>query len=241
MATIDTLLSQRDTKITGESGNKLIAKNRLDSTRFIADNFESFNRIRPHLFHPHQHRTVKYPHKSKKVIDFFLAKDWIKSSGRNAWTLNVDVDLRFFLAGGWLEELVYFAHIEAGVDEIYFGQQVLWDVDGVEGKNEIDVIARRGDVLSFTSCKTISAEKSDKHMGKMRHFITETDYWNIHFANDKGRALLVVTADLIDELHGDINRYPQLFSRATILDVSIAGLEQLRWNELIEAIDNHWS
>ncbi len=241
MNTINSLLSQRKAKISGKPSNTLLAQKRIESTRFIANNFMSFNLIRPHLFHPHDKKTVKNPHNSKKVIDYFLAKNWIKSSGKNAWVLNVDNELRFYLAGGWLEEYVYFAHIEAGVDEIYFGQQILWNVNGVYGKNEIDVIARRGDVLSFTSCKTINTKKSDKHMGKMRHFITETDYWNIHFANDKGRALLVVTADLVDEFHGHQHRYPQLLSRATILDVSIAGLEELRWEKLVKTIDTHWS
>jgi hypothetical protein len=240
MATIDSLLSQRKTQMIGESGSSYKAQERFDSTRFISENFVSFNLIRPHLFHPHQHPTVKYPHKAKKVINFLLSKKWIKPSGKNVWILNVDDDLRFFLAGGWLEEYVYFAHKEAGVDEIYFGQKILWEVNGVHGKNEIDVIARRGNVLSFTSCKTICTEKSDKHMAKMRHFVTETDYWNIHFANDQGRALLVVTADFIDELLGHKHRYPQLLSRATVLDVSLAGLETLHWNKLVETIDSHW-
>jgi len=241
MTSIDSLLSQRNAQRIGSSGDASKALERLDITRFIAENYQKFDKIRTHLFHPNHYKTVKSPQEIQIIIDFFEAKNWIKSVGNNAWKLNVNDELRFYLAGGWLEELVYFAHKEAGVDELYFGQKILWDVDGIKGKNEIDILARRGDLLSFTSCKTISVEKSPKHMSRLRRFLTETDYWNIHFANDKGRALLVVTADFIDELRQNKHRYPQLLSRSTILDVSMLGLEQLEWNVLVESINNHWN
>ena len=225
----------------GISGDVTKAQGRLELTRFLVDHFEEFDEIRHHLFHPHQHRTVLNPSKANAIIKFLLDQGWIKSSGDNSWVLISDADLRLYLAGGWLEELAYFAHKEAGADEIYFGQKVLWEVNGVTGHNEIDVIARRGEVLSFTSCKTIGTVKSPKHTSQLRQFITETDYWNIHFADDKGKALLIVTADFIDELNDKQHRYPQLLSRSTILDVSIAGLESLRWSSLVKTINEHWN
>ena len=241
MTSIDSLLSQRNTQRTAKTGNTLIAQERFDSTRFIAEHYQEFDKIRSHLFHPHQHKKVASPQKLQTIINFFEEKKWIIPVGERTWKLNVHGDLRFYLAGGWLEELIFFAHKEAGADEAYFGQQVIWDVNGTTGKNEIDVIARRGDILSFTSCKTIGVKKSSKHMSQLRGFLTETDYWNIHFANDKGRALLVTTADFINELNNNQHRYPQLISRSTILDVSMIGLEQLEWNILVETIDKHWN
>lgn len=240
MINIDSLLAQRNTHRTKHSGNVTKAQDRLDKTLIIAKYFQQFDNIRSHLFHPHQHKIVQSPHKSEFIIDFFESQGWIKTSGKKSWKLNTDSDLRFYLAGGWLEELLFFAHKEAGADEAYFGQQVIWDVNGTTGKNEIDVIARRGDLLSFTSCKTIGTKKSPKHMSQLRHFLTEADYWNIHFANDKGRSLLVTTADFIDELNDHKHRYPQLVSRSTVLDVKMAGLEQLEWDVLVETIRKHW-
>ncbi|MBK6744821.1 MAG: hypothetical protein IPG66_18450 [Hydrogenophilales bacterium] len=77
-------------------------------------------------------------------------------------------------------------------------------------------------------------------MSQLRGHLTETDYWNIHFADDQGRALLVVTADFLDEMHNNRPRYPQLLARATILEVTLAGLETLRWERLVEMIEKHW-
>lgn len=240
MTTINSLLNKRKTRLIGRHGNQFLAKKRLMASRFIAENYVNFDILRNHLFHPKHNPVIKNPRKIKRVIQFLKKQGWIINKGENKWTVNSKAKINTYLSGGWLEELVYFAHLEAGCDEAYFGQTVQWRVNEVVGQNEIDVIARRGNVLSFTSCKTIGAYKSSKHMSQLRKFLTETDYWNIHFANDQGRALLVVTADFIDELRNHQHRYPQLLSRSTILDVTVLGLERLKWPLLVEAIDSHW-
>ena len=236
---IDSLLRQRESRRISDSGDSFHAKARFPLTQFISKNFKEFNKLRLHLFHDHRLK-VSDSSKLKELIDTLSSNRFLIKGKGDSVRLPDDEKNKFYLAGGWLEELLYFAHIEAGVDEIYFGQKIKWSVNGVEGKNEIDVLARRGEVLSFTSCKAISEKKTNSHLSKMRHFLTETDYWNIHFANDKGRALLMVTADLIDEANNFKKRYPSLHARATVLDVSVAGLERLEWNKLVSTVDNHW-
>ena len=240
MPTIDTLLSLRNTRRNMVTGDVQRAETRINVSKFLADNFLSFDKLRLHLIHPEHYKTLKQTKNLNIVIDYLVELKWIKQTGKNKWGIISQPKIRNYLAGGWLEELLYFAHLEAGTDEAYFGQVIEWEVDGIKGKNEIDVIARRGDVLSFTSCKAMSARKNTNHLGHLRNFLTETDYWNIHFANDKGRALLVVTADLIDEVKNSKHRYPSLLARASILDVSVAGLESVKWNKVVQAVKAHW-
>ena len=240
MPDIDDLLLLRNSKRAGTEGNVALAKGRLGHSKFIASNFVHYDQLRRHLFHSHQHKYVENSSKVKCVIDYLKAQDWITPTGRNSWTISAKSDVRTYLSGGWLEELIYFAHREAGVDEAYFAQDIEWRVKDIIGKNEIDVIARRGDVLSFTSCKTLRTEHRPNHSSHLRRFLSEADYWDTHFANDMGRALLVTTADFVDELHNDRDRYPQLLARASILDVAVIGIEALQWDRLIETLDRHW-
>lgn len=239
--TIDLLLARRNALRYGKVGDKNVARRRAQESRFLAEHFLCFDRLRAHLFHPHHFPIFDTSSNKASTIPRRLEiLGWIERTGVNTWSVTEDSDIRSYLSGGWLEEYAFLAHEAAGADEVYFGQEIEWRVGDVVGKNEIDVIARRGDVLSFTSCKTIQADKTQGHMAQLRGFVTETDYWNIHFADDQGRALLVVTADFIDELNGNGHRYPQLMARASILNVTVAGLESLAWPQLVESIKAHW-
>ena len=240
MTTIDQLLAQHDARRGKKAGDKQAAHARAEHSRFIAKHFVLYDHLRAHLFHPHQHPIVAFSQQENHLPEYFHKLGWIKPAGNQRWRVSNDDDIRVYLSGGWLEELVFLAHEAAGADEVYFGQDIEWTVNNIHGKNEIDVIARRGDVLSFTSCKAIRPEKSAAHMEQLRGFLTETDYWNIHFANDKGRALLVVTADFMDE-YNKSHRYPSLAARAFVLCVDMAGLEQMQWDRLVQAIEQHWS
>jgi hypothetical protein len=239
MTSINELLHKRHTRLLGRPGNIHLARQRLPISKYIASHFIIFDDLRSHLFHRKQHPKIKRPRKARKLLQLLKKQGWIIATGPDSWTINSKAKINAYLSGGWLEELVYFAHLEAGCDEAYFAQTIEWKVNKIHGRNEIDIIARRGNTLSFTSCKTIGPHKSPKHMSQLRKFLTETDYWNIHFANDQGRALLVVTADFIDELRKR-HRYPQLLSRSAVLDVSIIGLEQLKWSQLVNAVKEHW-
>jgi len=239
--TIDTLLARREARRINAPGKVALARQRLPHSRFLAEHFTAYDALRHHLFNPDNHPMVVAPRQARPVIDYLTALGWINTDGAMVWRLAAIEGLRIYLSGGWLEELVYCAHEAAGVDEAYFSQEIEWNVNGIVGKNEIDVLARRGDVLSFTSCKTLRAyRKGIGYVDQLRTFLAEADYWNIHFAEDKGRALLIVTADFLDELHNDAPRYPLLLARASVLDVSVAGLEMLSWDSLIEAVRSHW-
>lgn len=240
MTAISQLLSLQGAQTGHRTGDKNKARERAKHSRFIADHFKAFDNIRGHLFHPKQHPILLLSSQEMQVAEYLARQNWIIKVSPQAWRISDDDCIRSYLSGAWLEELVFLAHEEAGVDEVYFGQEVEWSVNGVKGKNEIDVIARRGDLLSFTSCKTIRVGKSTGHMEKLREFLTETDYWNIHFAQNKGRALLVTTADFYDELNRQCHRYPQLLARASILDVSLSGLEDLKWEKLLGVVKTHW-
>lgn len=240
MVTIDQLLAFRNSKRGRKSGDKAKAAMRSNQSRHIAEHYIFYDEVRPHLFHQHDYPSLPSLSKGNTILPFLEDQGWIKRKGQDAWQLVEDSDVHSYLSGGWLEEYVYLAYEAAGFNEAYFGQEIDWSVGGIHGNNEIDVIARRGSVLSFCSCKTIKTQKSNTHSEQLRSFLNEADYWNIHFANDQGRALLVVTADFIDEMRGNRHRYPQLIARATILDVSIASLEALKWERLISLIENHW-
>lgn len=213
---------------------------RSQQSRYIARNYVFYDEVRPHLFHPHDFPDLPMLSKGSEILPFLENHGWIKRKGRDTWQLVEDSEVQNYLSGGWLEEYVYLAYEAAGFDEAYFGQEIDWSVSGVHGSNEIDVIARRGSVLSFCSCKSIKTHKGKTHSEQLRSFLNEADYWNIHFADDQGRALVVVTADFIDEMRSNRHRYPQLIARASILDVSIASLEMLKWDKLVSLIDNHW-
>lgn len=240
ISTVDSLLQKRGVSRFGVAGDKALARSRMQASRFLAEHFAAYDSLRAHLFHPEHFPVYEASPEGREVTRQLVELGWIEPSGAQTWALGHDIKIRSYLAGGWLEEYVFLAHEAAGSDEVYFAQQVEWKVGNVIGKNEIDVIARRGDILSFTSCKAIQADKTQAHMAQLRGFITETDYWNIHFANDQGRALLVVTADFIDELSRNSLRYPQLMARASILNVTVASLESLSWSKIVEAIKAHW-
>lgn len=237
---IEKLLRRRNSRLLSEGGDTGSAEARLMHSKYLAENFTYFDILRTHLFHPNQHPTVNEKGLAEAPIHYLMNLGWIARAGRSSFRINGNDDVHAYLAGGWLEELVFLAHRAAGVDEAYFGQQIEWQVNETYGENEIDVIARRGETLSFTSCKTLRAEKANGHMGTLRNFLTETDYWNIHFAEDRGKALLVTTTDMVDEMNNNRERYPALLARATILNVSVAGLEHLQWDRLVDVIEKHW-
>jgi hypothetical protein len=239
---IDNLLARRQTRRVGLPGNHLQARSRIDLTKFLAENFVAFDPLRNHLFHPeHGHTLGKTEAQSANtILDRLHDLGWIVPGKNHSWRPTNFGDSHAYLSGGWLEELAFCAHEAAGVDEANYGQDVEWQVEGVTGRNEIDVIARRGEVLSFTSCKTLQPEKTQSKSNTLRGFLSETDYWNIHFANDQGRALLIVTADFYNEMRHNKHRYPELLARASILEVSLVGLEDLRWDRLVERVHEHW-
>jgi hypothetical protein len=242
--TIDSLLQKRKTRRIDDSGNPESARRRLPISKLIAENFSVFDQLRLHLFHPDKFADYYATSKrARKLVDCLADLGWICTAGITPkwWiTSELSQELRWYLQGGWLEEYAYCAHLAAGAEEAYYGQKIEWRVGEVLGNNEIDVLARKGDVLSFTSCKSIQSEQKAGMATAITRFLTEADYWDTHFANNQGRVLLVVTADFIDEIRNSRHRYPMVLARASVMSVDVLGLEDLAWERLVEKVAQHW-
>jgi hypothetical protein len=242
-SSVDELLAKRNTARIGKFGSHEVALKNLELSKLIANNYEGFNTIRKHLIHSRDLPSISRPTKNVlSAIDLLSDLGWIKPNGAGRWLFTGDTAGKEFayIKGNWLEEYVYCAHIHAGVDEAFYGQEIEWNVGDVVGKNEIDVIACRGNKLSFTSCKTQNPFPSNGTTNHITGFLTEVDYWDTHFAEGKGRLLLAVTADFIDEMENNRHRYPLVVARASVLNVDLIGLENLRWDKLTEKIEQHW-
>jgi len=145
---------------------------------------------------------------------------------------------RRYLSGGWLEELAWLAAMDSGADEAVFGQVLGWEVKGFTGENEIDLIIRHDDHLTFVSCKSLRSEL-DMADRKLRHrlmdAVHEADNLVDHFGVQGERVAVLVTTDLFDEMK-NVPRYNALMGKAAVLDVHVIALEDLGWDRLVRAI-----
>jgi hypothetical protein len=237
-ATIAQLLVRRGVRLAGAGGDPVLARARAGLSRHLWEEYRAFNPLRLALvreqpFHPMDPA-------QRRVRDALVAAGLLVAVGGGRIEPMSD-DAERYLRGGWLEELAFCAVVAAGAEEAFFAQPVDWTVDGHLGRNEIDVIARRGDVLSFTSCKavspTLSAATPDR--ARLDGYVLESAYWDLHFADGHGRAMLLVATDLVDEQR-DAARFPSVAGRARVLDVDLVGLDHGRWADLVAAYVAHW-
>lgn len=242
MNTISTLLQPFQTYLTPMRGDHETAERRADTTRMLATRYPAWDQLRKHLFNPRQFPTLPRNESVIALAQQLSLLGWIRSSHatRNIWHVDAaSSDEIVYLRGGWLEEYTWLAYLAAGCDEAYFAQKVSWTVGNTEGDNEIDVIARRGNKLSFASCKSIRPV-SESNGERMREFVHELLSWDLHFTDTEAKTMLVTTADLLDETRGNLARHPTLMARALVYDLDIVGLEDLCWQRFINAIDSHW-
>ena len=155
--------------------------------------------------------------------------------------LFIDAKARRYLTGGWLEELAWLAAKSAGAEEAIYGQVVGWEVKGFTGENEIDLIMRRGDELSFVSCKALRSEldiNDKKHRNRLMDAVHEADNLaDDHFGEMDEKVAVLVTTDLYDELR-DTARYHALMGKAAVWDVQLIALEELGWDKPVAAFQN---
>ena len=245
MSSIKTLLEKRQTKLIGESGDAELAHSRLTMSKMLAESYQTFNSLRLHLESTSRKGNIK-PFTMEKnfepTLQQLVDQKYIQKVHNNEYKY-VNHDARAYLAGGWLEEFIFCAMQETNPDEVLYQQKVQWQVGKVEGKNEIDVIARKGDVLSLISCKAVHWNYRSNKQGdreKLKSFLLETDYWDTHFSSGTGRAVLAVTQDLVDEANNHSIRSPTIFARADILNVDIVSLDFFQWDVLTERLRRHW-
>jgi hypothetical protein len=249
MHSINSLLAKRNTQLLGEGGDEALALSRLELSKMLARSYKSFNSLRLHLESQSQAKSGKREARKfemnaevKALLKKLIAFDYIKKIGTEQYKY-INHDARAYLAGGWLEEFIFCAMQETNPDEVLYQQKVQWQVGEVNGKNEIDVIARKGDVLSLISCKACHWNYRSHNQGdrdKLKSFLLETDYWDTHFSAGTGRAVLVVTQDLIDEANNHTRRSPTIFARADIMNVDIVSLDFFKWDVLVKRLKKHW-
>ncbi len=240
--TIQSLLEKRGAWLKGDMPDSDHVLHRQELTRLIGNSYSMFEVVRDRLLNSGQ--SVKAPG-SHLQIEWEWEKSFIEQLLSYKMLLIADdghevcetQGLRY-LSGGWLEELAWLAAREAGAEEAVFGQVIGWTVKGFTGENEIDLIARRGDALTFISCKALKSEldmRDKKHRNRLMEAVHEADNIADHFGSGNGKVAVLVTTDLHDEQKGTV-RYNALMGKAAVLNVEIVSLEKLQWDKLVSAM-----
>lgn len=206
---------------------------RGEATRAVAVDFPVFEQIRNAVVRVED--VVFSDPASSALIDLLVGCEVLEeSSGLSSPSADTDRWLR----GGWLEELIGLAAIEAGADEVRIGQKVGWIARGFEGENEIDCIARFVDRLVFVSAKALRSTLADgdvRHRERLMEALQEADNLVDHFGEPSSAVALVVTTDLWDERRRE-PRYEQLHGKAAALGVKLITLETVRFESLVDIL-----
>lgn len=245
--TIAALLQARGAWLKGPAADTRDATSRGPLTRLIADNYGIFEQVRDRVFRSTE-QFVRHAEiipetleaGGHKILSALLEHRLIRREEQGAEIC--EVRGKKYLSGGWLEELAWLAAQDAGADEVVHGQNIGWKVDDYSGENEIDLIARKHETLSFVSCKALRSRldgNDKKHRNRLMDAVHEADNLADHFGRPGERVAVLVTTDLFDEMKG-VPRYGALMGKAAILDVRVISLEDLRWNGLVKAFAGLW-
>ncbi len=242
--TIERVLRERGAWLKGASGDEIGAAARAELTRLIGARYARFEALRNALMRLELATTAAALEElaaaadAKDILEQMIDSELIvlTPSGH----LLIDNRAKRYLTGGWLEELAWLAAISAGADEAIYGQVVGWEVKGYTGENEIDLIMRKGDALSFVSCKALRSEldiNDKKHRNRLMDAVHEADNLADHFGEKGEKVAVLVTTDLYDEIR-DSARYQALMGKAAVLDVRLIALEELVWDKLLDAFQS---
>lgn len=235
---IASLLARREATLKGESGNRVLARERAELTHMIRRDYPAFEPVRDVLLKRHaaKEHSGRFSDNEMQIIDK-LSEHGLVTSEADSHTAG-HAEAKRYLGGGWLEEMAWLAAKEAGADEALFAQTLQWSAKGYHGQNEIDLIVRKGGRLGFTSCKAVNSDfdsDSRKQRNRLMDALHEADNLVDHFGKDGDRVAILVTADLIDEVR-DQPRYIALMGKAAVLDVRVIPLEELGWDKLVSAL-----
>ncbi len=248
MPTIEEILTERSAFLKWTGGDLETALRRRPLTQEIEHHYPAFEELRDTLLDSRPVSAADWPGFLRnqqatpdEVASLFdrMLRTGIVQPAADQFVLP-DVDAKRFVTGGWLEELVWLAAMEAGADEAFYSQMVRWEFNGYEGENEIDLIFRRGERPGFVSCKALRSTLSSsdrKHRARMMDAVHEADNLCDHFGQPGERVGLLVTTDLFDDASGQ-PRYEALMGKAAVLDVRLIPLEDLDWERLV-AIMRH--
>lgn len=209
------------------------ATRRAPATRAVAANFPVFERVRDAVVRVED--VVFSDPAALALVDRLVADGVLEDDGVLS---SPSADTDRWLRGGWLEELIGLAAVEAGADEVRIGQKVGWIARGFEGENEIDTIARFGDRLVFVSAKALRSRLADGDVGhreRLMDALQEADNLVDHFGEPNSAVALVVTTDLWDERNRE-PRYEQLHGKAAALGVKLVTLETVHFDSLVDIL-----
>lgn len=237
--TIDSLLRKHRACRHGVAGSPQASRKRLETSKFLAEHYPDYDRLRLHLVNPAQHPNIANEADGVKKTARHLANlGWIEPAdyrgSRYRYSRKADNDIRNYLRGHWLEEYVFEAFLAAGADEACYGQKLTWGGKAAPSFFEMDVIARKGEQLMFVSCKAISPGPEQGMSTELRGFMSEALSWDHLFSAGDAKVMIVTTADMVDERKSNSARYPQLKDQAKWLDQALVGVEQLKWDSLVE-------
>jgi len=242
--TIEHVLRKRGAWLKGTRGDERAATARATLSRQIGAQYGNFEALRDALLRiefgasPEALAELAQTLGAVALLDMMLEAELLTHTPSGH--LAIDTKARRYLTGGWLEELAWLAAISAGAEEAIYGQVVGWQVKGFTGENEIDLIMRRGDELSFVSCKALRSEldvNDKKHRNRLMDAVHEADNLADHFGERGEKVAVLVTTDLYDEVR-DTARYQALMGKAAVLDVQLIALEELGWDRLVEAFQS---
>ena len=240
---IKTILESRGAWLKATHGEPEKALANAALSHMIAENYPVFEKVRDHVFKATEDYIRRVPiapsdldQGSTEFIAAFEKHHMIirEPSGQAI----CETKSRRYLSGGWLEELAWLAAMEAGADEAVFGQVLGWEFKGYTGENEIDLIMRHGEALSFVSCKALRSELNSqdrKLRNRLMDAVHAADNLGDHFGKPGEKVAVLVTTDLFDEEH-DVPRYIALMGKAAVLDVHVIALEDITWPRLVKAI-----
>lgn len=209
------------------------AVDRAPASKAVAANFPVFEHVRDAVVRMED--VVFSDPAALTLLDELLACAILVEDGTLA---SASADTDRYLRGGWLEELIGLAAIDAGADEVRIGQKVGWIAKGFEGENEIDTIARFGDRLVFVSAKALRSRLADgdvRHRERLMEALQEADNLVDHFGDPNSAVALVVTTDLWDERSRE-PRYEQLHGKAAALGVRLVTLETVQFESLVDIL-----
>lgn len=160
----------------------------------------------------------------QEILDVLIAHELLdERDGR--WQIASSVAARY-IRGQWLEEWTALEALKAGAEEVVAGQEIVWKAGGIEGRNEVDCIARFGETLLFCSCKSLSPKfisRKQEHRERLMSALHEADNLADHFGRSHDLVMLVVASDLYDE-EADAPVYQNLYGKAHALNVAVIDL-----------------
>ncbi len=227
------LLAGRGVELKGEVSSHEVERvlKWFPHARYIAENFEHFDHLRRNMMHK-----SKTGGPNVRAVRRYLEDAGLIYSGSGGAAVPVSHDADMFLRGQWLEEYAFMAFCKAGADAVTFHQMIHWEIDGYEGDNEVDVIARIGNRLAFISCKALKpypgASGSGNYRSTLVNFLNEIDNAQDQFGYPWDTAFLFTTVDLCLDNEDGQPKYGSLLGKARALDVFVLGLDDLCWRRL---------